>query len=111
MTGEEIKALRAELGCTARELASALGLAQDDVLAWERGERFATKRHAEAMAKLRAAGPGAIPRKPARTTQAQGPMRALADPELWQLLRKLLAYPELRHEVRALAARYDDPTD
>jgi transcriptional regulator with XRE-family HTH domain len=112
MTGEQIKALRAELGCTARELATALGVGQDDVLAWERGDRFATKRHVDAMAKLRAAGPGAVPRKPRKGAPvATSPMKGLADPELWRLLRKLLAHTELRAAVDELAASYADPAD
>lgn len=111
MTGEDIKALRGELACTARELAGALGVEQEDVLAWERGERFPTKRHVDAMTKLRAAGPTAIARKPKKAAAAADPLRGLADPELWQLLRKLLAHPALRDEVRAIAARYADPVD
>ena len=109
MTGDDIKALRAELSCTARELAGALGLEQDAVLAWERGERFPTKRHVGAMNELRARGPGAIPRK-ARKAVTVTPMQALADPDTWRLVRKLLAHAELRAAVTELAARYEDPT-
>ena len=53
MTPEEIKALRQELSCTARELAGALDLEQDTVLAWEKGEQFPTKRYVDSMEDLR----------------------------------------------------------
>src|SRR5262250_1684837 len=45
MSPEDIKALRQELGCTARELATALGIEQETVLSWERAELFPTKRY------------------------------------------------------------------
>jgi transcriptional regulator with XRE-family HTH domain len=109
MTPDEMKALRAELGCSARELAGALGVEQGDVLAWERGERFPTKRHVEAMDALRRAGPSAIPRK--RKGAPPSPLHALADPELWRLVRKLIAHPELRSAVARLAADYADPIE
>mgnify|MGYP000599985815 CR=1 FL=1 len=40
MTPAEIKGLRQELSCTAKELGVALGLEQDTVMAWERGDLF-----------------------------------------------------------------------
>jgi transcriptional regulator with XRE-family HTH domain len=118
---EDIKTLRRELECTARELAAALGIEQAMVFAWERGERFPTKRHVDRMLALRAAGPLAIPRspKPPARVMASSPsslagqspnlMRALADPTLWEIFRKLVAYAPLRDEVARLAARYADP--
>ena len=36
---------------------------------------------------------------------------ALADPDLWRLLRKLIAHQELRTAVAKLAEAYDDPAD
>jgi transcriptional regulator with XRE-family HTH domain len=109
MTPAEIKALRQELRCTARELGDALGLDQETVLAWEREDQFPTKRYVDRMAELRKAGPTAIPRRKRRG--AVTPMQALADPELWRLLRKLLAHAELRDAALKLAAGYDDPAD
>jgi transcriptional regulator with XRE-family HTH domain len=109
MTPEEIKALRSELKCTARELAGALGIEQSTVLAWEAGELFPTKKSCEQMAALRAKGPGAIPKK-AKGAQAS-PMKVLADPALWELLRKLIAHKKLRDEVGKLAAAYPDPAE
>jgi DNA-binding transcriptional regulator YiaG len=106
MTPEEIKALRKDLACTAKELAGALGLDQATVLAWESAERFPTRAHVEKMAELRAKGPGAIPRK---AKGAADPMKSLADPQVWELLRKISAHKKLRDEVAKIADKYTDP--
>ena len=110
MAPEEVKALRAALACTTRELATALGTTQEDILAWERGERFPTKRAVVAMQALREKGPSAIPRR-RRGQAATSPQRALADPELWRLVRKLIAHPELFGAVQRLAESYPDPAE
>jgi transcriptional regulator with XRE-family HTH domain len=109
MSPEEIKALRTELKCTAKELAGALGLEQKTVLAWESGELFPTKRHVDVMETLRQKGPSAIPKKPKGKDPA--PMAVLADPALWLLMRKLLVHRKLRDEVIKLAAEYGDPAE
>ncbi|HVY45423.1 MAG TPA: helix-turn-helix domain-containing protein [Minicystis sp.] len=109
MTPDDIKALRAELGCTAKELAAALGLEQAEVLAWERGDLFPTKRLVTKMQELREKGPGAIPKR--RRGAPASPAKALADPELWRLVRKLSFHPELFAAARKLAEGYDDPAD
>lgn len=111
MSPDEIKALRKELGCTARELATALGIEQQTVLAWEREELFPTKHFCEAMADLRKKGPSAIPKKPRKKAAPMTPMAALADPETWRLVRKLIAHAELRAAVEKMAEAYDDPAD
>lgn len=107
MSPDEIKALRKELSCTAKELALALGVDQATVLAWEKAERFPTKAFVDRMGELRARGPGSIPRK------ARGgggdPLKSLADPLVWELLRKIAAHRKLREEVTKLAANYPDP--
>jgi transcriptional regulator with XRE-family HTH domain len=105
VTPDEIKALRKDLSCTAKELASALGLEQATVLAWEKGDLFPTKAFVDKMAQLRARGPTAIPKK----AKGAEPMKVLADPALWELVRKLLANKKLRDEVVKLAAAYPDP--
>lgn len=110
MAPEEIKALRQELGCSARELAAALGLEQDAVLSWERGDLFPTKRLVGKMEELRKQGPAAIPRNKKKGVPAS-PHALLADPTLWKLLRKLIAHPELRAAVGKLAEPYSDPAD
>ena len=109
MSPEDIKALRQELGCTARELATALGLDQETVLAWERGDLFPTKRLVGKMDELRQKGPSAIPKR--KKGQNPAPFQLLASPELWLLLRKLIAHPELRTAVTKLAEGYPDPAN
>lgn len=105
MTPDEIKALRKDLACTAKELAQALGIEQSTVLAWEKGDLFPTKAFVDKMAALRARGPVAIPKK----AKGAEPMKVLADPALWELVRKIVAHKKLRDEVLKLAAPYPDP--
>jgi transcriptional regulator with XRE-family HTH domain len=104
---EEIKALRKELSCTARELAGALGVDQATVLAWEKADLFPTKALVARMAELRAKGPSSIPRK----ARGGDPVQSLADPVVWELLRKIAAHKKLRDEVAKLAERYPDPAN
>jgi transcriptional regulator with XRE-family HTH domain len=105
VTPDEIKALRKDLVCTAKELAQALGIEQSTVLAWEKGDLFPTKAFVDKMAALRARGPAAIPKK----AKGAEPMKVLADPALWELVRKIVAHKKLRDEVMKLAAPYADP--
>jgi transcriptional regulator with XRE-family HTH domain len=107
MTPDELKALRKDLACTAKELAHALGIEQATVLAWEKGELFPTKPFIDKMNALRARGPAAIPKK----SRGDAPMKVLADPALWELVRKLVAHKKLRDEVTKLAAAYPDPKE
>jgi DNA-binding XRE family transcriptional regulator len=104
---DDIKALRKELACTAKELAGALGIEQATVLGWEKGELFPTKQWVDRMNELRAKGPSAIPRK----AKPQDPMGALRDPQVWEILRKIAVHKKLRDEVAKLAAGYPDPAD
>jgi len=105
VTPDALKALRKDLGCTAKELAAALELDQATVLAWERGDLFPTKRHVDAMTALAAKGPGAVPKK----SKAGDPSKSLADPQLWELVRKLCVHKKLRDDTAKLAAAYPDP--
>jgi transcriptional regulator with XRE-family HTH domain len=105
VTPDEIKAVRKDLACTAKELAQALGIEQSTVLAWEKGDLFPTKAFVDKMAQLRARGPVAIPKK----AKGADPMKVLADPALWELLRKLVAHKKLRDQVLELASTYADP--
>jgi len=107
VTPEEIKALRKDLACTAKELAQAIGIEQSTVLAWEKGDLFPTKQFIDKMNKLRERGPAAIPKK----ARGDSPMKVLADPALWELVRKLAAHKKLRDEVTKLASTYPDPKD
>ena len=108
MTPEELKALRVELKCTAKELARTLGLEQSTVMAWERGELFPTKAIIGEMSVLRAKGPGAIVRV---SNKKDEPLRVLGTEDFQLLLRKLLAYEQLRKAAAKLAESYADPLD
>jgi transcriptional regulator with XRE-family HTH domain len=110
MSPEEVKALRQELGCTARELAAALEVPADTFASWERGELFPTKRHVDAMEELRRKGPSGVPRRRRKGAPAS-PLQALADPALWRLVRKLLVHADLRGATEKLAEAYSDPAD
>jgi len=105
MTPEALKDLRKELSCTAKELATTLGIEQSTVLAWEKGELFPTKQYVDKMEALRAKGPSSIVKK----SKGGDPIKALTDPELWEIFRKLAAHKKLRDEVKKLAAAYKDP--
>ena len=105
MTPEAIKQARVTLQCTAKELAAALDLEPATVMAWERGELFPTKQYVERIDGFLAVGPSAIPKK-AKGGDAYAQLR---DPDVWALVRKLLAHPKLRAEVAKLAAKYDEP--
>ncbi len=108
MDALELQALRKSLGVTARDLAGAIGVDQETMLAWERGELFPTKKHVDALEKLRACGPGAVPK---RAKKGATPMAVLGDPAIWALLRKVLAHEALRREVMKAADKYADPLD
>jgi DNA-binding transcriptional regulator YiaG len=105
---EDVKALRKELNCTARELAVALKLDQKEVMGWEAGEIFPTKRYVLQMEMLRKKGPSAIPRPPRGQAKKTG-MQRLEDPKLWEIVRKLLQHPPLFDQVAKLAESYSDP--
>jgi transcriptional regulator with XRE-family HTH domain len=104
---DDIKALRKDLACTAKELAQAMGIEQATVLAWEKGDLFPTKQYIDKMTQLRTRGPAAIPKK----ARGDAPMKVLADPALWELVRKIVAHKKLRDEVTKLASTYADPKD
>ena len=48
-------------------------------------------------------------RRDAPSEKGDNALKALADPGLWELLRKLVAHPALRAEVAKIAARFPDP--
>jgi|GEM_PF-695313 len=106
VTPDDIKALRKELACTAKELAAALGIEQATVLAWEKAELFPTKAYVDRMSELRAKGPGAVPKK---AKAGADPIKSLADPQVWELVRKIAAHKKLRDDVAKLADKYPDP--
>lgn len=105
MTPEALKAARKDLACTAKELAAVLEVEQSVVLAWEKGDLFPTKQYIDKIEALRKVGPSAIPKK---SKIASDPMKLLADPKVWTLLRKVLVHKKLRDDVLKLADGYDD---
>ena len=107
MNPDDLKALRKDLSCTAKELSAALGLDQATVLAWERGELFPTMAFIDKMNALRAKGPGAVPRK----SKGADPIKVLTDPVFWEIVRKIAAHKKLRDEVTKLSSGYPDPAD
>jgi len=104
MTPEEIKKARLTLKCTAKELAAVLEVEPATVAAWERGDMFPTKQYVDTLQDLVARGPAAVPKK----AKGADPLEALRDPDVWALIRKLVAHPKLRAEVQKLADKYDD---
>lgn len=106
MTPEDIKALRKELGCTARDLATTLGLEQKEVLAWEAGDLFPTKRFVDQMQGLRAKGPSAVLK--AAKGKNVAPTDRISDPAFWAVVKKLLLHPALFDQVAKLAETYGD---
>jgi transcriptional regulator with XRE-family HTH domain len=106
VTPDDLKQLRKELGCTARDLATTLGIEQKEVLAWEAGELFPTKRFVDQMNSLRAKGPSAV-LKTAKG-KAVAPTDRLSDPAYWLIVKKLLLYPALYEQVSKLAEGFGD---
>ena len=109
MAPAEIKRLREQLACGIREFADALDVDMATLLAWEMGERFPTKRHVGLMLALEKKGPDAIARRP-KPKATTDPLGRLADPKLWELLRKLAAHADLFDQVQKLAEPYSDPS-
>ena len=108
---EELKQLRKELSCTAKELALTLGIEPKEFAAWEAGERFPTKRYVAELEALRQKGPSSIQRAPkGKGANAKTGMARLSDPKLWELVRKLVEHPALFDQVSKLAETYTDPS-
>jgi transcriptional regulator with XRE-family HTH domain len=102
---EQIRQLRARLGCTVRELARALELEPRVVRDWEAAEAFPTKRHVQQLQRLDEAGPAAIREKSAKgpATESRLDQSLLADPSFFLLVQKLVADPELYRRVLEMA--------
>ena len=112
MSPEELKQLRKELSCTAKELALTLGIEPKEVAAWEAGELFPTKRFVGELEALRRKGTGAIVRAPkGKAAAAKTGIARLADAKLWELVRKLAEHPALFDQVSKLADVYSDPAE
>ncbi len=111
MSPEELKQLRKELSCTAKELALTLGIEPKELSAWEAGELFPTKRYVGELEALRKKGPTSILRAPKGKAAAKTGMARLADAKLWELVRKLVEHPALFEQVNKLAEAYPDPAE
>lgn len=111
MTPNDLRKLRSDLRCTARELATTLGIELRVVQDWESGERFPTKAMVARLQQLGDAGPASIQRKPARATQRLVGLDRLSDPRLWALIRRLTEHPVFFEQVLQLAEKYDDSSD
>jgi transcriptional regulator with XRE-family HTH domain len=103
---EDIKLLRKDLGCTARDLATTLGIEQKEVLAWEAGELFPTKRYVDQMKALREKGPGAVLKS--AKGKAVAATDRVSDPAFWAIVKKLLLHPAFYDQVSKLAERFDE---
>jgi transcriptional regulator with XRE-family HTH domain len=106
VTPDDIKVLRKELGCTARDLATTLGIEQKEVLAWEAGELFPTKHFVERMNALREKGPGAVLKTAKGKSVA--PTDRVSDPAFWAIVKKLMLHPALYDQVSKLAEQFDE---
>jgi DNA-binding XRE family transcriptional regulator len=108
---EELKQLRKELACTAKELALTIGIEPKELAAWEAGELFPTKRYVGQLEALRKKGPTSIVRAPKGKAAAKTGMARLADAKLWELVRKLLEHPALFDQASKIAESYPDPAE
>ncbi len=112
MSPDELKQLRKELSCTAKELALTLGVEPKEIAAWEAGELFPTKRYVGELEALRKKGPSAIARPPrGKAAAAKVGLARLADPKFWELTRKLAEHPALFEQALKLAEQYPDPAE
>ena len=109
---EELKQLRKELSCTAKELAATLGVDAKELAAWEAGELFPTKRYVTELEALRKKGSVAIVRTPkGKAATAKVGMARLADTKFWELVRKLAEHPALFDQAIKLAEGFADPAE
>ncbi|HVU01743.1 MAG TPA: XRE family transcriptional regulator [Polyangiaceae bacterium] len=111
MSPADIRKLRAELDCSVGELAGTLGVEVKTVLAWESGDLFPTKKHADRLTAMAREGASAVVRKARPSAQPKRGLAALSEPRLWAVVRKLAAYPDFLTEVERLGERYDEPKD
>ena len=112
MSPEELKLLRKDLSCTAKELALTLGIEPKEVAAWEAGELFPTKRYVSELETLRKKGSAAIVRAPkGKQAATKTGLARLADPKLWEIIRKLAEHPALFDQISKLAEAYPDPAE
>lgn len=102
MRPEEIKALRAELGCSIGELADAVGVEARLLLAWEAGDLFPTKRHVDKLLAAREAGTAGVSRRRSAAPVTPQGVALLKDPRLWAIVHALVEDPDFFVAVEKL---------
>jgi len=107
MQPEDVKRLRDELACSVGELAATVGVDVKTVLAWESGDLFPTKRHADRLKALERQGPSAVKKRSSK--KAVTGLDLLDDPRFWKVVRKLVVHSELFAKVEKLSEAYDEP--
>jgi transcriptional regulator with XRE-family HTH domain len=105
MQPEDVRRIREALACSLGQLAAAVGVDVKTLLAWESGDQFPTKRHADRLKALEAEGPSAI--KKSSKSAPTGP-DLLADPRFWSVVRKLATNRDFFAAVAQMAERYED---
>jgi transcriptional regulator with XRE-family HTH domain len=106
MQPEDVKRIRESLACSMGQLASAVGVDVKTILAWEAGDQFPTKRHADRLTALAKEGPSAIKR-----SRSQAPPTGtdlLAEPRFWIVVRKLATNADFFATVEKMSAEYED---
>jgi len=105
MQPEDVKRIRDALACSLGDLAAAVGVDVKTLLAWEAGDRFPTKRHADKLKALEKEGPSAVKRT-GKKKPVSGP-ELLGDSRFWNVVRKMATNADLFAEVERLSAKYD----
>ena len=105
MQPEDVKRIREALACSMGELAAAVGVEVKTLLAWESGDQFPTKRHADRLVALEKEGPSSIKRFGSKKPPA-GP-DLLADPRFWTVVRKLATNTDFFAAVEKLSKTYE----
>jgi hypothetical protein len=105
MQPEDVRRIHDALACSLGDLAAAVGVDVKTLLAWESGDLFPTKRHADRLKALEKEGPSAIKRK--RSAKPPEGPELFTDPRFWAVVRKIATNPELFSKVEKLSEPYD----
>jgi DNA-binding transcriptional regulator YiaG len=105
MQPEDVKRIRESLACSMGQLAAAIGVEVKTILAWEAGDQFPTKRHADKLTALEKEGPSAIKRPSPKKPPTGSDL--LADPRFWAVVRKLAVHADFFEKVEKLSATYE----
>jgi len=105
MQPEDVKRIRESLSCSIGELAAAVGVDVKSILAWESGDQFPTKRHADRLTSLEKEGPSAIKRF--RSSKPPAGTDLLAEPRFWTVVRKLATNSDFFATVEKMSTEYE----